>query len=35
MGAYLEMLDIAMLLRCSISHLPRFEVLVSHKICFS
>jgi hypothetical protein len=22
MGAYLEMLDIAMLLRCSISHLP-------------
>ena len=31
MGAYLEMLDIAMLLRCSISHLPRFEVLSSYK----
>jgi hypothetical protein len=29
MGAYLEMLDVVMLLWCSISHLLRFEVLVT------
>jgi hypothetical protein len=31
MGAYLEMLDVAMLLWCSISHLSRFAVLSSYK----